>query len=157
MRFLSGAEATRVYAEIGTLFHPELTVDDMAVLLVTFEDDIAASVDPSWSIPITNPFHYDFFLRILGSEGVIELDETKQSLQITRASEGDRSFVLESFGPDVELAMLRHFVQCIRSGGFAPPAASGADGLRTLEIALAAYESARRGQPVPILEPAGLV
>ena len=150
MRFLTGTEATRVFAECGTLFREELSVDDAAILLVTFDDGIAASIDPSWCIPKANPYHYDFYLRILGSDGLIVLDETRSSLQVTRPGHDDRSFVLESFGPEADLEMVRHFVDCVRRGEQMPPAASGVDGLRALEIALAAYESARTGQPVSL-------
>jgi len=152
MRYLSGTEATRVFAECGTLFRDDLSVDDGAILLVTFDEAIAASVDPSWSIPKANPFHYDFYLRILGSDGMIVLDETRSSLQVTRPGKGDRSFVLESFGPEADLDAVRHFILCIRQGEHLPPAATGTDGLRALEIALAAYESARTGQPVAIAD-----
>jgi predicted dehydrogenase len=150
MRFLTGAEATRVFAECGTLFLDELDVDDAAILLVTFDDEIAASVDPSWCIPKANPFHYDFYLRILGSDGLIVLDETRSTLQVTRPGTDGRSFFLEGFGVDVNLEMTRHFIRCVRGGEQLPPAATGVDGLRALEIALAGYESARTGQPVAL-------
>jgi predicted dehydrogenase len=155
MRYLSGAEATSVFAECGTLFRDELQVDDGAILLVTFDEEIAASVDPSWCIPKVNPFHYDFYLRILGSDGLIVLDEGRSSLQVTRPGNDDRTFVLESFGPDADLDAVRHFIDCVRRGEHAPPAATGVDGLRALEIALAGYESARSGQPVAITDVAG--
>jgi predicted dehydrogenase len=150
MRFITGAEATRVFAECGTLFREELAVDDAAILLVTFDDEIAASVDPSWCIPKVNPYHYDFYLRILGSDGLIVLDETRSTLQVARPGKDGRSFVLEGFGVDADLEVVRHFIQCVRGGEQLPPAATGVDGLRALEIALAGYESARTGQPVSL-------
>jgi predicted dehydrogenase len=152
MRFISGGEATSVFAESGTLFRDDLQVDDSAILLVTFDERIAASVDPSWCIPKGNPYHYDFYLRILGSDGLIVLDETRSTLQVTRPGNDARSFVLESFGPDAELDTVRHFLDCARDGDHRPPAATGTDGLRALEIALAGYESARVGQPVAIAD-----
>jgi predicted dehydrogenase len=150
MRFITGAEATRVFAECGTLFREELAVDDAAILLVTFDEGIAASVDPSWCIPSVHPYHYDFYLRILGSDGLIMLDETRSSLQVSRPAKDGRTFVLEGFGVDADLEMTRHFIRCVRGGAQLPPAATGVDGLRALEIALAGYESARTGQPVAI-------
>ena len=156
MRFLSGAEATSVFAETGTLFREELAVDDAALLLLRFGEEVAASVDPSWSLPAANPFHYDFYLRVLGSAGLIAIDETRQSLKVTRPGGGPgdgRGFVLEPFGAEPDLELVRHFVRCVREGRFLPPAASGRDGLRALEIALAGYESARTGQPVSLPPP----
>src|SRR4030095_7365848 len=90
MRYLSCAEVTSVSAETGTLFQPEMKVDDAALLLLRFEDDVTASVDPSWAIPTAHPYHYDFFLRILGSDGRVTVDETRQSLQVTRDGGDER-------------------------------------------------------------------
>jgi predicted dehydrogenase len=150
MRYLIGEEAVRVSAEAGTLFREDLAVDDAAILLLEFADGAVASVDPSWSLPAANPFHYDFYLRVLGSDGLITLDETRQGLQVTRAGQDGRSFTLEAFGPNPDLELVRHFVGCVREGQVLPPAATGLDGLRALEVALAGYEAARRGQPVAL-------
>jgi predicted dehydrogenase len=85
---------------------------------------------------------------------MITIDETRQSLQVTRApgTRNGRGFTLEPFGAEADLEMVRHFVQCVREGEFQAPAASGEDGLRALEIALAAYASAAAGQPVLLHE-----
>lgn len=148
MRYLTGAEVATVSAEVGTLYQPDLAVDDCGVLLLTFDNGIAASVDPSWSIPAANPFHYDFFLRITGTDGSIALDDTRQALRVASDLPRERGLLWEPFGVDVDAAMVRHFVACVRQGVELAPRASGEDGLRALEIALAAYESARSGQPV---------
>ena len=55
---------------------------------------------------------------------------------------------LQPFGMDVDFEMLRHFIHCVHLGENLSPAATGEDGLRALEIALAAYESIRAHQPV---------
>ena len=57
MRYFLGTEVERVYAEVGTLFHEELTVDDCGLIQLTLRNAIIASVDPSWSIPAANSFH----------------------------------------------------------------------------------------------------
>jgi predicted dehydrogenase len=107
-------------------------------------------VDPSWSIQPHNPYDYDFYLRILGTEGWLSLDDTRQALSVVSEVATDRGMYLEPFGVDIDRKMVRHFVECIRQGKAAPPFASGEDGLRALEIALAAYRSAQRGQPVTL-------
>jgi len=51
---------------------------------------------------------------------------------------------------------VKDHVRLIVSGRWheSSPGASGLDGLKAMEVALAAYESARRGAPVPLpLEP----
>jgi predicted dehydrogenase len=44
--------------------------------------------------------------------------------------------------------MFRAFFDTVSDGGAVP--VTGEDGLRAAEVALAAYESARTGQPVPV-------
>src|SRR5690606_19269738 len=131
-------------------FHPDLAVDDCALLLLTFDNEAVGSVDPSWSVPQANPWHYDFFLRIMGSDGAISIDDTQQGLRVASDGNTGRGFHLEGFGVNVDEAMISHFVACLRAGALSAPAASGEDGLRALEIALAGYASARAGQPVPL-------
>ncbi|MGQ0603415.1 MAG: Gfo/Idh/MocA family protein [Anaerolineales bacterium] len=120
------------------------------VQLLKFRGGATASLDPSWSISPRNPYHYDFYLRIVGIDGVLSLDDRRQALHIVSESAADRNVYLEPFGVDVDAAMVRHFVQCVRQGDLTPPAASGEDGLRALEIGLAAYQSAHSGQPVTV-------
>jgi predicted dehydrogenase len=150
MRYLLDSEVESVFAESGTMFHPGLAVDDCGLILLKFRNGVAASVDPSWSIPAGNPYHYDFYLRLLGAEGLISLDDTRQALFVSSDSVSGRGAFLEPFGVDIDAEMVRHFIRCIRQGEELPPRASGEDGLRALEIALAAYESARRGQSVTL-------
>ena len=150
MRFITGAEVASVSAEVGTLLHKGLKVDDSALLLLRFKNDMVGSIDPSWSIPAANPYHYDFYLRILAAEGTLSLDDTRQGLQVSSDAVTGRGTFLEPFGMNIDGRMVEHFIRCIRQDEFLPPAASGEDGLRALEIALAAYESARLGEPVAV-------
>jgi predicted dehydrogenase len=125
-------------------------VDDSALLLLTFASGAVGSVDPSWSVPRSNPWHYDFALRVLADGGAITLDDTRQALHVSSTLDEGRGFRLDGFGVNVDEAMIEHFVRCLRAGELSDPAASGEDGYRALEIALAAYESARTGQPVEL-------
>lgn len=150
MRYLANAEVESVYARTGTLFHQQLSVDDCGLLLLKFSNGIAVSVDPSWSIPAAHPVHYDFFLRITGTAGLIGLDETQQTLRVSSDLRHERGVTWEAFGVNPDLELVRHFIQCVRSGQELAPRAGGEDGLRALEIALAAYQSARTGQFVTL-------
>jgi predicted dehydrogenase len=152
MRYVLGSEVESVFAETGRLIRPELSVEDCAQLLIKFRNGATASVDPSWSISAHNPYHYDFYLHILGAEGWLSIDDRRQALNVVSEAAADRNLYIEPFGAaaDVDAAMVRHFLQCIRQGQATPPYASGEDGLRALEIALAAYQSALLGQPVPL-------
>jgi predicted dehydrogenase len=109
-----------------------------------------ATVDPSWSIPKNNPYHYDFYLRILGEKGIINLDDTRQAQTVISDRPELPGVTSQPFGLDVDEEMLRHFIRCVRMGENLFPAATGEDGLRALEIALAAYDSIREHQPVTL-------
>lgn len=153
MRHISGAEVTRVRAEAGTLFYPQLAVDDAALLLLEFDDGAVASVDPSWSIPEGNPFHYDFYLRLLGREGTLDLDDRRQALAVSRDDSPGRDTVLEPFGASLDGRMIDHFLQCVRQGEITAPAATGEDGIRALQVALAAYQAVATGTAVHLDDP----
>jgi predicted dehydrogenase len=55
---------------------------------------------------------------------------------------------LEGWGSNADLGLIRDFVGMIREGR--EPFITGYDGLKSMEVALAAYESARTGRPVTI-------
>jgi predicted dehydrogenase len=52
---------------------------------------------------------------------------------------------LASFADDPDAAMIENFCASVRAGEPVPPAATGEDGLRALEVALAAYASVAGG------------
>ena len=137
MRHLTGGEAVRVNAEVDDRFWTS-GVDDMAALSVEFDNGAIAAIDPSWSVPAGNPWGYDFFLRILGSNGAISIDDTAESLRFA----GEEAMRLVPFGVDIDAAMVEAFLESIRVGELIDPCADGTDGYRALEIALAGYEAA---------------
>jgi predicted dehydrogenase len=145
-----GDEVQSVFARTGTFHAREWQVEDCALMNLRFRSGAIASVDPSWSIPENNPYHYDFYLRILTENGTIDLDDTRQALTVVSDRPGERPVNSEPFGLDIDLEMIRHFVGCAAEGQNQFPAATGEDGLRALEIALSAYDSARVGQPVDL-------
>jgi predicted dehydrogenase len=150
MRFIFETEIKSVYAE-KSVFHPlGLAVEDCGLLALTFQNGMIATVDPSWSIPKNNPYHYDFYLRILGEKGIINLDDTRQAQTVISDRPELPGVTSQPFGLDVDEEMLRHFIRCVRMGENLFPAATGEDGLRALEIALAAYDSIREHQPVTL-------
>ena len=110
----------------------------MAALSVEFDNGAIAAIDPSWSVPAGNPWGYDFFLRVLGSNGAFSIDDTAESLRFA----GEDGMRLVPFGVDIDAAMVEAFLQSIRAGELLDPCANGEDGYRALEIALAGYEAA---------------
>ena len=143
LRHLTGREVTRVAAEVGELLWAA-GVEDCALLSLQLDNGAVASIDPSWSVPADNPWDYDFFLRLVGTAGSADLDDLSESVRLVspRAGNGLR---LVGFGDDPDAAMVATFCASLQAGGRLAPSASGEDGLRALEVALAGYASAADG------------
>ncbi|WP_026962608.1 Gfo/Idh/MocA family protein [Alicyclobacillus herbarius] len=147
MRWLLQSEVREVYAEVGTRFS-DLATDDCGILLLEFDNGVIASHDPSWSRPKTYPTWGDVTLEVIGTRGVTTVDAFAQHLQVYRNGHGGYQHAF--FGDSMDAALIADFVDCVANG--CAPSISGEDGLRALEVALAAYESAQTGRPVRLRE-----
>lgn len=147
MRWFTGSEASRVYAELGVNIRRQLKVEDNALIMLSFRNGVQASIDPSWSRPDSFPIWGDVYMELLGSEGRVMLDGFRQVVYSSSVKDGLR-WVHHYWGCDVDYEMVRHFVKCIVED--LEPRASGFDGRQALEIALAAYKSVEKGKPVEL-------
>jgi predicted dehydrogenase len=144
LRWTFEREIVEVYAEVDTRLHPGLAADDVAVLLLRLEGGLFASLDPSWSRPTTWPTWGGLTMQVVGERGVIAMDAFNQTLDLVTNREPSHRLVPWAEGGDLDL--IRAFVDAVRDG--TEPAVSGEDGLRATAVALCAYESARRREPV---------
>jgi predicted dehydrogenase len=147
LRWMLGAEAKSIYAEIGTFFGAG-RIDDGAILTLELEggpvaDGAFATVDPSWSRGAAYPTWGDVTLRITGTSGVLNVDAFAQRLTTFDHEAGNVSWTYT--GEDMNVLMLEDFLRGVAEG--TPAGASGVDGLRALEIVLAAYRSAEDNEP----------
>lgn len=147
LRWILGREFTSVYAEIDTLLHPGLAVDDAAMLVLELEGGVFASLDPSWSRPRSFPTWGDVTMELIGTRGVLSLDAFAQKVEVYSDTAGRARW--ESYAGGGDHDMLRAFVAALHEG--VPVPVTGVDGLRATEVALAAYASARRGEVVPLV------
>ena len=145
-RVLLGREATEVYAEIGNGF-AHGPYDDTGFLTIGYAGGVFATLDTSWSRPKTFPTWGDVTMQVVGTGGVLEMDMFGQSLVHYEDRAGQVSWPYWGSGTDEGL--VADFVR-LASGEDAPDLATGEDGLRALEVALAAYHSADAGQPVMV-------
>jgi predicted dehydrogenase len=143
VRHLTGREVTQVAAETGTLLWGA-GVEDCALLSLVLEGGAVAGLDPSWSVPANNPWDYDFFLRLVGTAGSVDLDDLAESVRVVSSGTGD-GLRLAGFAEDPDAAMIENFCASVRAGEPLAPAATGEDGLRALDVALAAYASSAAG------------
>lgn len=144
LRWIFDAEITQVYAEIDSRLHPGIQVDDVGTVLMTLSNGLIASLDPSWSRPKTWPTWGGLTMDVIGDRGVISMDAFSQTLQLVEDRGPSHRLVPWAEGGD--LPMIRGFINAIMTD--TDPPVTGEDGLRAMEVALCAYESARRREPV---------
>ncbi len=147
LRWFWNAEVTEVYAEVGyELLHPGLGIDDAGILSFALSTGAYGTLDTSWSRPKAFPTWGDVTIELVGERGVIRLDAFKQHLAVYSNQTIKTQWV--SWHSDHNLGLIRDFVEMITEGR--EPSITGYDGLKALEVALAAYRSAETGQPVPL-------
>lgn len=145
LRCMTGAEPTRVYAEIGNrMFGKDF--DDTGVLTIDFSNGMFATLDASWSRPKSFPTWGNVKMEVTGDAGVASMDMFGQKLD--GFYDKSMSYKHEYFGDDIDLALVASFARAIAED--TPVEVSGEDGAKALAVALAAYESAKTGKPVDI-------
>jgi UDP-N-acetylglucosamine 3-dehydrogenase len=145
LRWILEDEFKSVYAEIDTRFY-DFDIDDCGTLALEMEKGVFATLDPSWSRPRAYPTWGDVTMEIVGTRGVLSVDVFAQYL--VEASNSQGTVLYRGWGDSADLALVADFVSAVREGR--RPAADGVDGLRALEVALGAYESARLGEAVTL-------
>ena len=147
LRWMLDVEVKSVYAEVDSFFGAQGT-DDAAILTLelgggSFADGAFATIDPSWSRGDSYPTWGDVTLRIAGTSGVLDVDPFAQPLRMFDHEKGNASW--SYMGEDMNALMLEDFLRGVAEG--VPAGASGLDGLRTLEVVLAAYRSGEDHEP----------
>jgi predicted dehydrogenase len=90
-------------------------------------------------------------MEIAGTRGTLDLNAFNQNVHYYPRHTGHAEWL--PWGANADQAMVEDFVAAVREGR--QPAATGRDGERALAVALAAYASARAGQPAEVAPPAG--
>ncbi len=138
-----GVEVEEVYAEVGhALLHPNLGIDDVGLLSFRLTNGVIGTLDTSWSRPPTYPIWGDVTVEMAGDLGVVSVDVFSQNI-LYAPTAGKSQWV--DFGYGLDAALIADFVDM--AGSDRQPSITGWDGLKAMEVALAAYESARTGEP----------
>jgi predicted dehydrogenase len=147
MRWYLGSEVQEVYAQTNRVFHAaEVEVETGGLELLTFHNGVFASIDASWSRPPYWPTWGGLAFEMVTDRGAVIVDAFKQNLTVYSHAEGRPTW--SYWGSDANQAMIEDFIAAIQDDR--PPRVTGVDGLRALEVTLAAYESAATGQPVKL-------
>ncbi len=144
IRWIFASEFTEVYAEADSMIHG-ISIDDCGLLSMKLENGAFATLDPSWSRPSAFPTWGDVKMEIVGTNGVISIDAFKQRLDVYSEASGHRYL---PWGGDMDFHLVKDFVDTVALDR--EPFITGYDGLKALEVALAAYKSADSHQVVNI-------
>jgi UDP-N-acetylglucosamine 3-dehydrogenase len=143
MRWFMGAEVRSVYAEIDKTISSG-SIDDCGILTIEFENDVFSTLDCSWSRNDTYPTWGDVTLEIIGSEGTLKVDAFAQKLDVYAPHGVNWNY----WGDNMDLELVNDFLNSVSKGK--EPSISGTDGMKALEVALAAYESSEKRQPIKL-------
>ncbi|HVL23376.1 MAG TPA: Gfo/Idh/MocA family oxidoreductase [Thermomicrobiales bacterium] len=146
LRWMFDAEVTEVYAEIDRRVS-DIPTDDTGLLMMKLSNGIPVSLDTSWSRPKNWPTWGGVTIDIIGESGVLALDAYNNDLEIAEVRTPSYTRNAVEFTGDPE--MVTAFIDAVRND--TEPLVTGVDGLRALQVALCAYESARRQAPVPVV------
>ncbi|WP_101296816.1 Gfo/Idh/MocA family protein [Halegenticoccus soli] len=147
VHWITGERVTEVYAEIGTRFY-DVPVEDVNLLSMELSDGTSFVLDGSWSTPMENTFWGDATLELIGSDDVVTADCFGQSYTCVRDTGRDKGVESVFWGADPNNALLRDFIGALETGR--EPMTPLSDGVKTVRVMEAAYESAARDEPVEI-------
>lgn len=146
LRWVFETEVTEVYAEVGYGLMHDSDIDDAGMLSFRLQNGVYGTLDTSWSRPENYAVWGDVTIEILGERGLVRVDAFKQTLTLTSATARKTEAV--AWGSDADQGLVRDFLEMIETGQ--DPSITGEDGLRALEVALAAYRSAEMQRPLDI-------
>lgn len=146
MRWYMNSEAVEVTAFADTCF-TDLTTDDAGIMTVVFDNGVIASHDASWSRFPQFPTWGDVVIEVIGTKGTRKVDVFNEQLRVY--GKGTKSLTHMYCGNDTDFDLIVDFLRAIKHNE--KPLISGYDGLQSLHIALAAYESNDKKQPVALI------
>ncbi|MCE5322272.1 Gfo/Idh/MocA family oxidoreductase [bacterium] len=147
MRDMTGAEPARVYAEIDNRMLGK-DFDDTGVLSVDFTNGMFVTIDASWSRPKSFPTWGNVNMDVTGTNGTASMKMFGQKIDMFSDETGSHTY--EYWGDNIDLVMVGAFAKSILDDTDVP--VTGEDGVKALQVALAAYESAKTGKTVDLLE-----
>jgi predicted dehydrogenase len=151
MRFLTGLEAARVYAEFDTYTTPTIQVEDYITLVIRYQNGAIGSLEAGCTLPGRDPLNGAN--RIYGEKGQIVFPQGAPRIYLREPwgeVPGDEWWDMPADAPDPapRKTMIEKYARSVLEDLDIP--ASGWDGRQALEIIVAAYESGRTHQPVDL-------
>ena len=146
LRWITGKEFTKVFCEMGNVIHEGLGTDDVGSLHMEMEGGIKVSHIASWNRAKSFPTWGDVTLELIGEDGVARVDGFRQKIDVYSDSAKKTEWVY--WGGNSDLGLVDDFISSVIERR--EPAITGVDGLRAVEVTVAAYESAKTGRVVTL-------
>ena len=145
MRHLTGLDVERVYCEQGTYLQP-VEVEDLSMVVMRLSNGAVATIEAATAAWGRKPGCLP--ARVYGTGGQIGLAgfwDDPSGVHVFRREKNDWEFIETPAGPATRADYMREFAAA--SAGEGSCSVSAEDGLRAVEVVLAAYESAEKGRP----------
>lgn len=142
MRFVSNQDPISVYAKTGNMRHRQF--EDYSQIMLTFEGGQSAFIESNWLTPYKTRT-----LNVTGTDAIMRLDYITQELWLENAKENLQPRI--PFQEPLRME-LQHFADCILEKK--KPLVTGMDGLKALQIAMAALQSSAKNTAVKLKLPA---
>jgi predicted dehydrogenase len=146
LRWIYDAEITEVYAESSNRMAGKVS-DDTGLLMFKLSNGVPVSLDTSWSRPKNWPIWGGVTIDVIGEKGVLFANAFNNNYEMAEIS--GPSFAWKSVEVSGDPEMVGAFIDAIRNDTDVP--VTGEDGLRAVEVALKAMESARTHKVVPVV------
>ncbi|WP_407269725.1 Gfo/Idh/MocA family protein [Radiobacillus sp. PE A8.2] len=143
MRWYTGAEVKEVYAEVDNIIS-DYDIDDCGLLTMEFDNNMFATLDCSWSRNKNHPTRGDVTLEIIGTNGTLAVDAFAQKTNVYSNDGAEEQF----WGDNMDRGLIEDFITTVRENR--QPSITGEDGLKALEVAVAAYKSSKLKKPVSL-------
>ena len=152
MLWFTGDLIASVYAQtvsVRGLRHP-----DIGQTMYRFKGGASATLETVWCMPEKTPFDIDERMSIIGTEGIIHVQDTFPNLGIvdkSRLHSPDTTYwpMFNGVRGGALRAEFEYFTDCALNGK-TPEIGRPEDAARALEATIAAEESARTGQVIHI-------
>jgi len=150
VRWLSGSEVERVYAEGAALVYEDLRKNgdfDTTTVVMKLASGALAYVDSCYN----TVYGFDSGLEMLGTKAAVSIGMGERSFAHVRTSAGTSNEYFDGYATRWAQAYkdeIEDFVDCVRTGRGVKVGI--ADGLEALRIGLAARASIAEGRPIPV-------
>lgn len=146
LRWITGHEFKKVFCENGRLIQQDTKVDDFGSLHLEMDDGLQVSHVASWNRCASFPTWGDVTIEFVGDKGVLYVDAFRQKVDVYNDAARKGEWV--GWGDNADQGLVDDFIASILYRR--EPSISGEDGLRAVEVTVAAEKSAATGKMVSV-------